>query len=61
MMRRDERLTGHRRGQSVRFFLRLGSPHEGKFDTFFFFSNSQVQPVAPPEFATNTVWYAEPL
>ncbi|KAF8740136.1 hypothetical protein AX14_008552 [Amanita brunnescens Koide BX004] len=36
MMRRDERLTGHRRGQSDK-------------------------PVAPPEFATNSVWYAEPL
>ncbi|RDB20154.1 hypothetical protein Hypma_012953 [Hypsizygus marmoreus] len=34
MMRRDERLTGNKRGQTS-------------------------DPVAPPEFATNSVWYTE--
>ena len=54
-MRRDERLTGHRRGQSVRSFS--GSAQHENLTLI----NSQVQPVAPPEFATNTVWYTEPL
>ncbi|KAM6496208.1 small secreted protein [Amanita muscaria] len=36
MMTRDERLTGHKRGQ-------------------------RSDPVAPPEFATNSIWHTEPL
>lgn len=56
MMQRDERLTGSRRGQSVRSF------HH--YSTVAPIANHlalQTNPIAPKEFATNSMWSTEKL
>jgi hypothetical protein len=55
MMARDERLTGHKRGQSVRIILALCSLIID-LDAGYCM---QTEPIAPEGFATSSVWYTE--
>jgi hypothetical protein len=51
MMERDRRLTGSLRGQSVRLSIATWQTSVADSLTLI-----QTEPVAPAEFATNSVW-----
>jgi hypothetical protein len=55
MMSRDERLTGHKRGQSVRSL----HPHSAFMTNMGAGRHTQTEPIAPEGFATSSVWYTE--
>jgi len=54
MMQRDERLTGHKRGQKVR--IHVIQVCYTSLETHLHF---QSDPVPPPGFDTSSVWYTE--